>query len=73
MQAKRSAKCVALSNCDLCILNHFDLKMVMKDFPNSARQLEVRLERWTEPGLSCCVGNFRELFSGPPVLTSTFS
>ena len=41
-QAKRTAMCVALSNCDLCVLNSYDLKMVMKDFPNSSRQLEVR-------------------------------
>ena len=45
-QAKRTAMCVALSHCDLCVLNSYDLKVVMKDFPNSARQLEVR-------GLGC--------------------
>eukprot|EP00798_Chlamydomonas_sp_ICE-L_P018042 gene18042-24459_t len=39
-QAKRTAKCVALSNCDLCILSRFDLTMVMKDFPTSALQLQ---------------------------------
>ena len=41
LQAKRTAMCVALANCDLCVLNSYDLRAVMKDFPNSARQLEV--------------------------------
>ena len=40
-QAKRTAMCVALNNCDLCVLNSYDLRAVMKDFPNSARRLEV--------------------------------
>ncbi|GFH08074.1 cyclic nucleotide-binding domain-containing protein, partial [Haematococcus lacustris] len=39
--AKRTAKCVALSNCDLCVLNSMDLKMVMKDFPTSAQTLQL--------------------------------
>jgi hypothetical protein len=30
LQAKRTAKCVALSHCDLCVLNSMDLKLVMK-------------------------------------------
>ncbi|GAX77256.1 hypothetical protein CEUSTIGMA_g4702.t1 [Chlamydomonas eustigma] len=40
-QAKRTAKCVALSNCDLCVLNSNDLKIIMKDYPSSAKQLEA--------------------------------
>jgi len=41
--------CVALNNCDLCVLNSNDLKAVMKDFPNSARRLEVSERKSLRP------------------------
>ena len=40
-QAKRTAACVAISHCDLCVLNSHDLKAVLKDFPEEARKLKV--------------------------------
>lgn len=43
-QAKRTADCVALSHCDLCVLHSYDLKSVMKDFPSSASTLEANAQ-----------------------------
>ncbi|GIL58478.1 hypothetical protein Vafri_13605 [Volvox africanus] len=39
-QSRRTAKCIALSNCDLAILNSFDIKVLMKEFPKSAHSLQ---------------------------------
>lgn len=41
-QQRRTAKCVALSHCDLCVLHSNDLRFVMRDFPASAlRMMEM--------------------------------
>ncbi|KXZ50270.1 hypothetical protein GPECTOR_17g909 [Gonium pectorale] len=40
-QARRTAKCIALSNCDLAVLNSYDLKLLMKEFPESASTLQA--------------------------------
>ena len=57
LQAKRTAMCVALANCDLCVLNSYDLRAVMKDFPNSARQLEVCVWGGGGGGEEGCTGS----------------
>ncbi|KAG2436218.1 hypothetical protein HXX76_006530 [Chlamydomonas incerta] len=40
-QARRTAKCVALRICDLAVLGSHELKMLMREFPDSAYRLQA--------------------------------
>ncbi|GFR48311.1 hypothetical protein Agub_g10192 [Astrephomene gubernaculifera] len=40
-QARRTAECIALTNCDLAVLNSIELKILMKEFPDSAHRLQA--------------------------------